>query len=307
MIIAEDHEELRILKEKCEIHNDEIPKYCENLTERVFGRLTVLGYSFTWKKRIYWVVECNCKNKTRKVIRADSLKDGSVKSCGCLHSEIVRLDPKDDTMINRRFGKLTVIKRVEGTKKSKAPRYLCKCDCGGFTTTTGNCLKTGHTKSCGCLGSRGEAAIHQFCFNNNIDFIPQYKDERLKDKGILRFDTKIFYNNKDFFLCEFQGIQHYYVVRWNEKWTDEEAIEHFKIVQRRDELKRQFCKENNIRLLEISYKDINKIPQILAEELGLSDYKGIENFEVDTIQKYDKNRVYIPEMESIQAEEMNEV
>jgi hypothetical protein len=29
--------------------------------------------------------------------------------------------------------------------------YLCKCECGNTITTTANSLKSGHTKSCGCL------------------------------------------------------------------------------------------------------------------------------------------------------------
>lgn len=30
-------------------------------------------------------------------------------------------------------------------------KWLCKCDCGNYTKTTGDKLRRGHTKSCGCL------------------------------------------------------------------------------------------------------------------------------------------------------------
>lgn len=58
----------------------------DNLTGRSFGRLKVLGLSPKRSgRKSYWVCECVCGNK--KVVRSDSLKDGKVKSCGCLKKE----------------------------------------------------------------------------------------------------------------------------------------------------------------------------------------------------------------------------
>jgi hypothetical protein len=37
--------------------------------------------------------------------------------------------------------------------------WLCQCDCGNFHKTTGDLLRSGHTKSCGCLRNR-KATIH---------------------------------------------------------------------------------------------------------------------------------------------------
>lgn len=48
-----------------------------------------------------------------------------------------------------RFGGLTVIRR-DGTTKSGAAAWLCKCDCGQYTTAAGNHLRQGLVKSCGC-------------------------------------------------------------------------------------------------------------------------------------------------------------
>lgn len=58
--------------------------------------------------------------------------------------------------VGTKFGLLTVIKElsIEEKKslnlKSKSVRYLCSCECGGNTTTTGVKLRSGHTKTCGC-------------------------------------------------------------------------------------------------------------------------------------------------------------
>lgn len=50
----------------------------------------------------------------------------------------------------RRFGRLTVVERVENDGAGKS-RWLCVCDCGTQKNVTRNCLIKGGTKSCGCL------------------------------------------------------------------------------------------------------------------------------------------------------------
>lgn len=47
-----------------------------------------------------------------------------------------------------RFGRLTVIERVEN--RASRVCWMCKCDCGNYTKATSNALKVGSTTSCGC-------------------------------------------------------------------------------------------------------------------------------------------------------------
>lgn len=52
------------------------------------------------------------------------------------------------------FCRLLVIERVENyitPKGQKHARYLCKCECGNEIKVRGHDLRTGNTKSCGCL------------------------------------------------------------------------------------------------------------------------------------------------------------
>lgn len=54
-----------------------------------------------------------------------------------------------------RYGLLTIIKEVEGTysgkSKSRRRTFLCRCDCGNSKNIALNSLRTGNTKSCGCI------------------------------------------------------------------------------------------------------------------------------------------------------------
>lgn len=52
-------------------------------------------------------------------------------------------------MIGKRFGRWIVIKSAGNVKKHLA--YKCQCDCGKYGIVNGSNLRTGQTKSCGCL------------------------------------------------------------------------------------------------------------------------------------------------------------
>ena len=55
------------------------------------------------------------------------------------------------------FGRLTVIRRNGSDKKGQS-MFLCQCSCGEQTTAQGYSIKTGDTKSCGCLKKEVVAA-----------------------------------------------------------------------------------------------------------------------------------------------------
>ncbi len=53
-------------------------------------------------------------------------------------------------LIGQRFGRLSVIHEAGRTAGRKS-LWLCQCDCGGTTITDTSKLKSGNTRSCGCL------------------------------------------------------------------------------------------------------------------------------------------------------------
>ena len=79
-------------------------------------------------------------------------------------------------------------------------------------------------------------------------FEKEYKFQNLlSQKGNpLKFDFAIIDNNSILFLIEYDGIQHFTIRGWNDE-------EHLKQNQYNDELKNQYCKKNNIKLLRIKY------------------------------------------------------
>lgn len=52
-------------------------------------------------------------------------------------------------LTNKKFGKLLVLEKLY--KKGNEWYWKCQCDCGNFCEVRGVSLRTGKTKSCGCL------------------------------------------------------------------------------------------------------------------------------------------------------------
>lgn len=61
-------------------------------------------------------------------------------------------------LTGQRFGRLTVLERapnqmvnLKSGRKMSVTAWRCKCDCGGEKVIVGSSLKSGYTRSCGCL------------------------------------------------------------------------------------------------------------------------------------------------------------
>ena len=222
------------------------------------SRITVISKAPNQGKHIAW--NCICECGTECIIRGDQLRSGTAKSCGCIFREVSaekcrkvgqnnkgRAAAHRKNLINQVFGRLTVIEYHE-TINGRG-HWRCLCECGEEIIVSTDHLLSGHTKSCGCMTSVGEEKIKKIFTENDISYIPQYGFDDLVDKSKLRFDFAIFKNDKLFCLVEYQGTQHYQNLEgklWNSP-------------QEHDKMKREYCKKRNIPLIEICYKDFDKI------------------------------------------------
>lgn len=62
-------------------------------------------------------------------------------------------------LIGSRFGRLEALNRLPNNKHGQA-RWSCKCDCGNIKDVDASRLKSGMTKSCGCLVKEVHSKIH---------------------------------------------------------------------------------------------------------------------------------------------------
>lgn len=159
----------------------------KNLVGEKFGKLTVLEYYGKNEKGYHlWKCKCDCGNYA--IVNNKSIKNGHTKSCGCIHRA------KDLT--GKKFGNLTVVKKVE--RKNRSNQWLCKCDCGKEVVCYQYNLERGTSTSCGCLRSyyakktrscHGEStgkfykkwsSIKTRCYNKNTPCYKNYGGRGIK-------------------------------------------------------------------------------------------------------------------------------
>ena len=182
-----------------------------NLIGKKFGRLIVIKQAENdrWG-RATWL--CKCENDGNElVVDSSNLITGNTKSCGCLQLENLELGYKLENLVGQKFGRLTVISRAENYRiphGEELTQWLCECDCDKKRIAIlARSLKSGQTKSCGCLKlelSRiefGEAA-----FNNLYDTYTKGARDRNFDFELTKSEFRIL-TQQDCYYCGLEPIQ----------------------------------------------------------------------------------------------------
>lgn len=151
---------------------------------------------------------------------------------------------------------------VEYVNNRTPVKIFCR-DCGEYFWQKPNWHLSDH--GCPChVTSTGEKRIKTFLDKNHIKYTAQMKFEGLKDKDYLKFDFYL----PDFNTCiEFQGVQHKKPV---EQFGGEEG---FKLLQKHDQMKKDFCEKKSIKLVEIWYSQKSKrnLELLLAKLTGIEE------------------------------------
>jgi hypothetical protein len=108
-----------------------------------------------------------------------------------------------------------------------------------------------------CNESKGENKVAKYLSDNNISFIPQKIFKTLKDKRYLKPD---FYLSELNLFIEYDGVGHYFPVFGS---TPEEKQKNLEDCQRRDKIKNEWARKNNIPLLRIPYWDFDRIEELI--------------------------------------------
>lgn len=226
----------------------------KDMISNKYGRLTV--QEILWENQPV-KVKCLCDCGKICFVAKSDLKCGHTRSCGCLQVDRVgEKSIKDFSGLKSEYG-IEIIKRHKRNKKNVF-LWECKCFCGNIFYEVPARILNGHIRSCGCLkSSTGEKVIESFLRENNVRFKAQYSFPDLKYKYRLKFDFAIL-NDDNTVKCliEYDGEQHFKPV---ELFGGAEQFEENKI---RDNLKNEYCLNNNLLLLRFPYTmDISEIKE----------------------------------------------
>ena len=108
-----------------------------------------------------------------------------------------------------------------------------------------------------CNESKGENKVAKYLSEKNIRFIKQKTYKSLRDIKLLRYDFYLVGLN---LLIEYDGHGHYMPCFGS---TQENKQKNFEDCQRRDKIKNEWAKANNIPLLRIPYWDFDRIEELI--------------------------------------------
>lgn len=212
-----------------------------------------------WEKKTKEELETiilNSKTKTEALQKIGYIGAGHTKIINTISQKyninIKHLEKQ--SIIKKKFGKLTVIDKTEYRDSQRNILYYCLCECGNYTLASGVELKRNRILSCGCLSSKGEAKINQLLSQMSISFFTQktFPDLIGIGGGKLKFDFYFNYQGNTF-VIEYQGQQHY---KSSDYFGGEQQ---FAWQQANDNLKREYCQNNGIKLIEIPYFEYENI------------------------------------------------
>lgn len=228
-----------------------MPKFID-LTGQKFNRWTVIERAENQGKSVCWLCECECG--TRKIVRGGHLKSGASQSCGCLKREVSaaickELGSKNNNHLEgQRFGDWTVLKDSGKRYSNGSIIWTCQCKCGTIKDIESRYLINHISLNCGCerINSKGENKIIELLKQYNIPFETQKTFESCRFPDTNRLAKFDFYVNNQY-IIEYDGELHY---QYSTGWATKEKMEK---IQEHDEIKIQWCKDNNIPLIRIPY------------------------------------------------------
>lgn len=174
---------------------------------------------------------------------------------GCAKCKFEMLNKLNSNTLIDFFNRAKIVHRdtydynlVEYKNLRKKVKIICRIH-GIFEQSPGNHLVgQGCPK---CKESVGERTVRNFLADNSINFVRQKKFENCSYKYPLSFD---FYLPELNTCIEYDGNQHF-TLYFNNKYKPQIKI--------CDEIKNQYCIDNNIRLLRIHAGNIKNIKQLL--------------------------------------------
>lgn len=136
-----------------------------------------------------------------------------------------------------------------------------KCGCI-FRRRYADFIRSKGCPKCKTNRSKGEQIIEAFLQQMRIPFVSQ---KRFSDLPKYSFDFMVLLNDQ-MVLIEFNGRQHY-----EETYFFTDTLE---TIQKRDQIKQQYCLDRGIPLIIIPYSEMNNIPEFLTERFN--DYLNRE-------------------------------
>lgn len=241
----------------------ELVKYWSKRNDR-----TPEQYSYGSRQKVWWICDkghewkANIKNVTRDGDSCPYCCSRKVCEDNCLATNYPDIASEWDYFKND-FTPFDVM-----SKSGRKVWWICSECKYEWKSVIG--WRTHNGRGCPqCNESKGEQRIRKYLESNKIKFIKEFQFDDLigTGNGFLRFDFAIFDNNELISLIEYDGQFHFKKVHKDD--YHETIVIH-------DQIKDEYCDDNNIPLLRIPYWEFDNIENILKNDL--INYELIHNW-----------------------------
>ena len=240
---------------------DEICDHKKHTYEYVKKYIEEQGYELISKEYINNVtkIEVKCQHGHIYKVRFRDFKNRNER-CPICNKNSERLKYEDVKNYIESQG----YELISDTYINNCTKLKIKCPNGHIFFAKYNNFKDSNTRCpIRSSNSKGEDKIKKYLETQKIKFYQQYRFEDCRDERTLPFDFYL----PDYNICiEYDGIQHFEPQDFagkGENWAEQQLLS----TKNKDEIKSNYCKNNNIKLIRISYLEFNNIEGILENKL----------------------------------------
>lgn len=225
--------------------------FIKEVRELVGDEYTVLGKYINTKTPL--LMKHNHCGREFFISRDNFLKNKRCRDCALKQRGLDRRFTQEEFELKVKEvgkGEFSLQSKYETTNQQVLLKHeVCGCEWWSYPNNFLHygivCRQCEHTKS------KGEELIKEYLDENEIEYLFQHTYDDLKHKRALAYD---FYIPEKNLLLEYDGEQHFRAVDY---FGGEKA---FKDRQFKDNLKNEYAKNNNIKLLRIPYyEDVNEV------------------------------------------------
>lgn len=262
--------------------------YCSNnkidIKKSLLNTYPILMKEWNWKKnkikptevtygsgkKVWWICS-KCNKQWKSKILTRTISKYSCPYCSnrkiCKKNSLIKTHPELSKEWSNK-NKLNPNEIVSGSNKKVWWKCLqCNYEWKAIIINRSKEKGTGCPK---CKSSKGEKEVSKILNQLSIRYKKQYKFKDLKQK---RFDFSLFkkYVRTPYAVIEYHGIQHYEPVSFSNNLDPQQCLINNK---KNDNIKKQFCIDNDIKYLEIPYTKYNNIKKIITNFLEKNKCKG---------------------------------
>lgn len=231
----------------CKKCSDEMTRYNSLNTEKFIERSKKIhDDKYDYSLSVYDGIHKNIKIICKEHGIFEQLPNNHFKKLGCPKCSGIKRLTKDEFIekSNEIHNNKYDYSLVDYKNNSSKVKIICPTH--GIFEQSASSHMNGKSGCPNCLTSKGEKSIKNILNKLNINYISQYKFSDCKDKNILSFD---FYLPSINLCIEYDGKQHFEPIK---RFG---GIDNFIITQKHDEIKNNYCENNNIKLLRIKYTE----------------------------------------------------